>query len=99
MTRGRQVRAAAQVLPRPLAINGDRLSAGDVADDLSLVGLADASEVGDSLAPVPHLARDRLVAIDDLAHARFDLGQVVQGERLVAGGGVIETVLDGGGGG
>ena len=94
MPRRGQVRPAAQVLPGALAIERDRLVAGDVADDLRLVRLADRLEVGDGLVAVPHLARDRLVAVDDLAHARLDRRQVVQRERLVSGEVVIEAVLD-----
>ena len=94
MPRRGQVRPPAQVLPRSLAIDRDRLVAGNVADDLRLVFLADPLEMGDGLAAIPHLAGDRLVAIDDLAHPRLDLAQVVQGKRFGAGEVVIEPVLD-----
>ena len=92
--RRRQVRPPAQVLPGALAINADRLVTRDVADDLGLVGLADAFEMGDGLVAVPHLAVDRLVAVDDLLHAQFDLGEVVEAERRLAGEIVIEAVFD-----
>jgi hypothetical protein len=51
--------------------------------------------MGDSLVAVPNLARDLLVAVDDLAHLRFDLRQVVERERRIAREVVIEAVLDG----
>ena len=41
-----------------------------------------------------HLARERRVAGDDLAHLGFDLGQIVGRERLVAREVVIEAVVD-----
>ncbi|OIQ70168.1 hypothetical protein GALL_482220 [mine drainage metagenome] len=89
-----QVRTQAQVLPLTLAIDRDRLGVGQVGDDLGLVGLADLIEVGDGHVAVPDLAHDLLVAIDDLLHALFDLGQSIQAERRVAGEVVIEAVLD-----
>ena len=94
VARGRQMRAATEVFPLTLTIDGDRLIAGNIADDLRLVGFADTVEMGDGFGAVPHLARDRFVAIDDLAHARFDLGQVVERERFGAREIVIEAVLD-----
>ena len=51
--------------------------------------------MGDGLVAVPDLAHDLLVAIDDLLHALFDLGQIVQTEGRVAGEVVVEAVLDG----
>ncbi len=48
----------------------------------------------DRVGAVPDLAPDRLVAIDDLAHARLDLREVVRRERLVALEIVIEAVFD-----
>ena len=89
-----QVRTAAQVLPGALAIDRDRIRVRQVADDLRLVLLADRVEVSDGLVAVPDLARDLLVAIDDLLHALFDLFQIVQAERLVTREVVIEAVLD-----
>ncbi len=90
-----QVRPQAQVLPLALAIDRDRLALGQVGDDLGLVGLADRLEVGDGLGAVPDFAHDLLVAVDDLLHALFDLGQIIQAERRLAGEVVIEPVLDG----
>ncbi len=94
MARGRQVRPTAQVLPVSLVIDRDRLAGRDALNDLGLVGLAHGVEVGDGRIAVDHFARDLFVAVDDLAHARLDRRQVVQGEGLVAGEVVEEAVLD-----
>ncbi len=75
-------------------IDRDRLALGQIADDLGLVGLAHALEVGDRGVAVHLLTADGLVAVDDLAHALLDRGQVVEAERLAAGEVVIEAVLD-----
>ncbi len=91
---GRQVRAAAEVDERALAVERDRLVFRQVADDLGLVGLAQAFEELDRGVARPDLADDRLVAGDDLAHPRLDLGEVVGGERRFAGEVVIEAVFD-----
>jgi hypothetical protein len=88
------VRAAAEVLPVPLAVDRDVLAGRDALDDLGLVLLADGAEVLDGLVAVPDLAMDRLVAVDDLPHPLLDRGKVVQAERLVAGEVVVEAVLD-----
>jgi hypothetical protein len=69
-------------------------SSGRPRNDLGLVGLADRLEVFDRLVPVPDLADDLLVAIDDLAHPLLDRGQVVQAERRVTGEVVVEAVVD-----
>ena len=95
VARGGQVRPAAEVHPVPLAIDRDRLVAGDALDDLGLVGLADALEVGDGLVdgPTPRGAIFSSRATIS-AHALLDGREVVQRERLVAGEVVIEAVLD-----
>ena len=49
----------------------------------------------DRLLARPHLAADRLVAVDDLAHPLLDTRQILRAERLVAGEVVVEAVLDG----
>jgi len=61
------VRADAKVEEIALAVNRDHLVFRQVADDLGLVGLALAFEQADRLVAVPHLADQRLVALDDLA--------------------------------
>ncbi len=49
----------------------------------------------DRLVPVPDLALDGQIALDDLLHALLDTRQIVRGEGLVAGEIVIKAVLDG----
>src|SRR3546814_8294115 len=61
---------------------------------LGLEGLAMLLEVAHRLVAGPDLAGDLLVAVDDLAHAGFDLIEIRRGERLVPGEVVIEAVLD-----
>jgi hypothetical protein len=55
------VRAAAQVLERALAVQAHVLVAGDAGDDLGLVVLAQALEVGHGLVARQHAAHHRLV--------------------------------------
>jgi hypothetical protein len=90
----RQVRPAAEVDESALLVDADRLVGGQVADDLRLVQLAKALEIGDRSVAVPDLARDRLVAGDDLGHPRLDLFQILGGKRLGPCEVVIEPVLD-----
>ena len=92
--RRRQVRPAAEVLPAALVIDGDGLALRQVGDDFGLVGLSHRLEAGGGGVAVQHLAHDPVVAVDDLAHLRFDPGQVVQAERLGPGEVVVEAVLD-----
>ena len=67
---------------------------GQVLDQLGLVFLALRLEEGDGFVAVDHLALELGAAADDVAHLRFDGGEVVRGERLVAGEIVVEAVLD-----
>ncbi len=90
------MRAAAEVQPVALAIDADRLACGDLGDDLGLVVLADAFEVGNRRVALPDLADDGLVALDDLAHPRLDPLQVLRREGLGPGEVVVEAVVDGG---
>ena len=88
------MRAAAEILPAALAIDRNLFAGRDALDDLGLVGLPDALEVGDGLVAGPDLAPDRLVAVDNLLHPLLDRRQVVQAERLVAREVVVEAVVD-----
>ena len=90
-----EVRTAAEVDPVALAVEGDGLVARDALDDLRLVLLAPLAEEPDRLVAAPHLARDGLVAVDDLAHAILHALQVLGREGLIAGEVVVEPVLDG----
>ena len=92
---GGQVRTAAQIDPLALAVQGDGLVARDSFDDLGLVLLAPFPEEPHRLVAIPHLARDGLVAVDDLAHALLHALQVLGREGLLAGEVVVEPVLDG----
>jgi len=91
-----QVRAAADIEPVALAVDRDLLAfRDDVVDDLDLVVLADLAEDALGLFPVPDLALQWQVALDDLVHALFDLLEILRCEGLVAGKIVVKTVLDG----
>ena len=90
------MRAAAQIEPFALAIDGDGLVGRQVADQLGLETLATCLEKRDGLVAVPFLAGEGRVGGDDLLHLRFDGRQVIGRERLVAGEIVIEAVFDGG---
>ena len=91
---GGEVGAAAEIDPLALAVQGDRLVARDARDDLRLVFLAPVAEEPDRFVAIPLLARDRLVAIHDLAHPGLDPLEILRGEGLLAREVVVETVLD-----
>ena len=90
-----EVRTPAQIDPLALAVQRDGLVARDVRDDLGLVLLAPVAEEPDRFVAVPFLARDRLVAVDDLAHAGLHQLQIIRGEGLLAREVVVKSVLDG----
>ena len=95
LARRGQMRPRAHVEPVALAIDGDLLVVRDLADPFGLEALAMVAEIiGSIRVAAPDLARDLLVAVDDLAHALLDRGEIVRRERLVAGEIVIEAVLD-----
>src|SRR3546814_18588094 len=66
---------------------------------LGLVLLPDRGEVADRLFAVPHLAADRLVAVDDLVHALLDGRKVGGRAGGLPGEVVVEAVFDGRAGG
>ncbi len=91
----RQVRAAADIEPVALAIDGDRLAFGDdVLDDLDLVVLAQP--------PKTRLASSRSQTSRTMGRSRLTIScmrvsialQIVRGEGLGAGEVVVEAVLD-----
>jgi hypothetical protein len=88
------MRAAAEVDPIALGVEGDRLRDRQILDELGLVALALGLEEGDGLVPVPDLAREGGIAGDDLPHAGLDRRQILQREGLVAGEVIIKAVLD-----
>jgi hypothetical protein len=92
--RGGEVRPPAQVDPLALLVQGDRLILRQVPDQLGLELLAPGLEELDRVVPVPDLALELRVAVDDPAHLLLDGGEVVGRERLLAEEVVIESVLD-----
>ena len=88
------MRAAAEVEPLALMVDFEVLIGRDHVDELDLEGLALVGEPGLGLIAVPQLLGERSVLGDDLAHALFDRGKVVRGERLGAGKVVVEAVFD-----
>ena len=89
------MRASAEVLPAALLVDGDLFQFRQVPDDLGLVDLADGLEMRDRFGPVPDLAFDGQVLIDDFRHPLFDGLEIIRRERLVAGKVVVEAVFDG----
>ena len=85
------VGAAAEIEPLALAVDGERLVGGDVADDLDLVFLADAVEDLDGLVARPFLAADRQIARHDLRHLLLDAAEVVVAERPIGGEVIVEA--------
>ena len=92
--RGRQVGAAAKIDEAALTVQADGLVRRDRADDLGLVLLPLAAKELDRGVTLPDLADDRLVAGDDLAHARLDALEVLGRKGFLAGEIVVEPVLD-----
>src|SRR5476651_1889413 len=93
LARRRQVRTEAHVEPVALLVDGDDLVPRQLVGPLGFELLAVIDEVLLDLGTVPHLAHDRQVAVDDLGHALFDLGEVLRREGLGADEVVIETFL------
>ena len=91
---GRHMRPATQVDPLALAIQTDGLVRGNAGDDLGLVVLAQAFEVGHCLIARQHTAHHRFVLGGQLGHALFDRGQVVGGEGALVRKVVIKAVVD-----
>jgi hypothetical protein len=87
------VRAAAQVLER-LRGTATHPRCRDAGDDLGLVGLAQALEVGHGLVARQHAAHHRLVLLGQLGHLLLDGGQVFRREGALVGEVVVEAVLD-----
>ena len=98
-TAGRgHVRTQAQVGPALVAVDRDRVAGGDLAllerlDDLALVGLI--RETLERVGARNLLAHERLIGVDELAHAVLDLREVGLGDRTRQLEVVVEAVLDG----
>ena len=79
-----QMRPAAHIKPvitRP--INRQRFVTRQLSGPFGLETFALLLPAADQLFAAPHFAAQRLVGGDDLAHLRFDRGQVLVGERAV----------------
>ena len=88
------VRTAAQIDPRALLIQGDRLGDRQILDQLRLIAFAARLEEGDGVLAVPDFPFERGIGGDDLAHPGLDGGEIGRGERRLAGEIVIEAVFD-----
>src|SRR5690606_41379198 len=76
----RQGRAAAQIgeaLFPALLVEGDGLALGQVLDQLDLVGVAELAVARQRLVARQGVLLQRQVGLDELAHARLDLLEVV----------------------
>ncbi len=91
---GGDVGPAAQVDEVALAVEADVLVRRDGLDDLRLVLLADRLEELHGVVALPHLARDRDVALRELAHALLDRREVLGREGALVAEVVVEAVLD-----
>ena len=89
----RHVRPAAEVGEIALGIER-HLPLGDALDDLDLVVLADAAEVGDSVGACELAARHREVRTGELLHGRLDAREILGRERAIALEIVVEAALD-----
>ena len=92
--RRRHVRPAAEILEGTLAIERDFLAGRNAADDLGLVGLADALEMRDRFIARQDTTPDLLVLLGELGHLRFDRDQILRRERTLVREVVEEAVLD-----
>src|SRR6266702_4076312 len=92
---GRAMRPEAEVDPRPMLVEGERLRplGGDVLHDLDLELLALLLEEADRVVHRDLLALEREVGLDLVGDGLLDLRQVVGGEGLLAGEVVVEAVL------
>ena len=88
------MRATAQVFKTAFAVQRHILVARDAGNDLCLVQLAQALEIGHRLVTRQHAALHRLVLGGQLGHALFDGGQVFQRERALVREVVEKAVLD-----
>jgi len=88
------VGAAAQVFERAFAVQAHILVARDAGDDLGLVVLAQALEIGHGFVARQHAALHGLVLGGQVGHALFDRHQVFGREGALVGEVVEEAVLD-----
>ena len=88
------VRAAAQILKRPFAVERHVFIARNTGNDFGLVMLTQALEIGHRLIAWQHAARDRLILGRQLRHALFNGLQILRRERALDAEVVIKAVLD-----
>ena len=95
--RGGKMRAAAEVGEAAVLVERDRVAGlGELLDEVDLHEVALRGVLGQPLVARFLHAHERLVARDDLRHARLDCGQVGFGERSLAVDVVEEAVVGGG---
>src|SRR6266571_1329406 len=94
LTRGGNVRPAAQIDEIAFPVQRDLFVRWNRGDDLRLVALADGFEVLNRLVAQPDLARHREVFFRQFRHAPFDGVEIVWRERPLERKIVVEAVLD-----
>jgi len=77
------VRPPAQIGEFALRYRGHRLALGNAGDDLRLVMLSDALEVGYRLVAREHFPRNRVIAFRDFLHPLLDCRKVFGRERAL----------------
>ena len=77
------MRAAAEIKPFPLAIDGDGLAFGQIFNQLGFKFLAHITEELDRLIAVPDLPLELVIAVDDEGHLLFNRGEVFVGKGLI----------------
>ena len=87
------MRAAAKVQEVPGAIDAHLVALHLVGDELELVVLPPPAKLFGGLLAGHRLVHEWDVRLGELAHARFDRGQVGLGDRFREGEVVVETVL------
>ena len=90
----REVRAAAEIEERTVAIGGDLRVRRDRREEVQLVLLPRGLEVLARFVTGGLGIHERLPRGDDLAHARLDALEILGSERLLAREVVVEAVLD-----
>lgn len=89
------MRAAAEVEPLALLVDFNLFAFGQVLNQFDLIIFALGLKNFDGLIAIPDFARKWFVRGDDFFHFLFDRGEVVRGERLIAGEIVVEPVFNG----
>ena len=90
----RHVGAAAQIFKTAFAVQADVFTSWDGRDDLGLVVLAHALEVGHGFIARQDAAHHGLVFGGQVGHFLFNRGQIVWGERSLIREVVIKAVVD-----